>query len=67
MTFRFLTYNPHWNTKVKEKSGKMICELDENAGRIYQREILMWSEVLSNPGGPEQHPIFLTEQNIYIF
>lgn len=44
----------------------MICELDENAGRIYQREILLWSEALSNPGGPEQHPILLPEQNVYI-
>lgn len=44
----------------------MICELDENGGCIYQREISLWSGDLPSPAGPEQHPIFLLEQNVYI-
>lgn len=66
MIFRVLTYRPHRNTKVKEESRKMICELHENGGCIYQREILLWNGDLSNPAGPKQHPIFLLEQNVYI-
>lgn len=61
MIFRLLTYRPHRNKKVKEKSGKRINELDENGSYVYQREILVWNEAPSNPGVPEQHPIFHLE------